>query len=120
MSTGTLHFDGNHYIPLRKGETFDALLTWKDGDGNPIDLTSYSAKMQVRKNYGATLVLELSTDNGRIVLGGTDGTIQLIIPSVDTTGLLVGDFMYDLVLTIGDTKQRLLEGKFNIKDRITE
>lgn len=71
----------------------------------PIDITGYSALMQVRTSFGSDVspLLELSTANGRITLGGTAGTVDIqFLPgdtddSVASTGWTQGS--YDVFLT---------------------
>ena len=56
--------------------------------------------MQIRPNTDSdTVVLELSTTNGRITLGGAAGTIELSIAYTDTATLDPQRAVYDLVLT---------------------
>lgn len=53
--------------------------------GLPKDLTGYSALLQIREREEfETVLLELSTDNGRIVLGGDQGTITATFQPDDT------------------------------------
>lgn len=98
--------------------TFDKVLTWKV-DGIPINLTSATAKMQVRNKIGGTIIVELSTTNNRIILGGVLGTIELFIDKVDTVSLPVGSYVYDLLITMGSEVEKLIEGKFHIYSTVT-
>lgn len=63
--------------------------TWSI-DGTPVNLTGYSARMQVRDSLTAadsTARLSLSSEDGGIVLGGVDGTITLVLSAADATEL---------------------------------
>ena len=58
-------------ITIAQGAELQHNLIWKDSAGVPIDLTGYTAKMQVRQRYASDdAVLSLSTTAGTIVLGG--------------------------------------------------
>lgn len=84
-----------------EGATFDRTITLYDDEDQPFDLTGWSARMQVREYRDAPLLLELSTDNGRITLGA-DGTIRLQVDAATTDALpIVYDYeqwRYDLEL----------------------
>src|SRR5690606_22252055 len=63
-----------------RGATWEDELTYTDENGDAIDLTNYEARMQVRTVAGQfgtsttdTLLLELTTDNGRLVIDTPDG-----------------------------------------------
>jgi len=52
----------------------------------PRDLTGYVARAQFRTSAtSATILLELTTENGGIELGGVEGTIDLLMTDAQTT-----------------------------------
>lgn len=110
---------------IDQGSYWTRLITWKDADGDPIDLTGYTARLQWRKRYEDDAVLEITTENGGITLGGVDGTIQLDIFAGDTSPITInGDtatFLYDLEMIPGSesTAHRLLQGKFTLTREVT-
>lgn len=116
---------------IETGETLDRTLTWyqpnpdpvlaKQGvPGPPMNLTGFTAKMQVRVMPSDDLLVELTTENGRIELGGTAGTIRLLIDS-DTSAALEPTPLgyYSLVLFSPPVEKHLLEGPFRIKGDAT-
>ena len=88
-------------LELEQSESPSFQFLWQDKSTTlPIDLTGYSAKLQIRNNYGdPTVQLELSTANGGITLGGPAGTITVNFTSAQTTVLPVNLGFYDLLLT---------------------
>lgn len=111
-------------LTIEQGAAFLRIVIYRDNNGNPVDLTGYTAKMQIRKTKdSSTVILELSTSNGLLVLGGVSGTITMALATGDTDPL---DFVwgrYDLELyPDGDTTQaiRLLEGKINLSKQVTQ
>lgn len=111
---------GTYNIITDQGSTFTRTLTYKDNAGNPINLTGYSAKMQVRTATDATSVLlELSTANGRITLGGVLGTISLNAPA-SAMNFAGGVYVYDLELTSGSTVTRVVMGSFTNRAEVTQ
>ena len=102
-----------------QGATFSKELTWEI-DGSPVDLTSYSAKMQVREKYTSTsTILDLSSTNGDITLGGDEGTILIEIDSDTTKDIVAKEYVYDLELVSSSTVTRLIEGRFIVTPEVT-
>lgn len=112
---------GTYNIIADRGATFDRTITWKDANGALINLTGYTAKLQVRQTYTATVVdLELSTANSRIVLGGALGTIQLTAPYT-VMNFPADQYVYDLELTSPATVvTRLVMGSFTLREEVTQ
>ena len=101
-------------LEIEQRASFRRRLVWKGSNGKPINLSNWTALLQVRKTYdNETVIIELSTANGRIVLGELTGTIDLIITYEDTALLVPDTYEYDLLLSAPDgSKDRLVEGKF--------
>ena len=76
--------------------------------------------MTVRPFIGSTETTLLATeDNGRIVLGTTNGLVTVTISSALTTAIEPGRYVYDFILDSGSTVTRLLEGKFVVTPAVT-
>ena len=107
-------------ILVEQGATFSQVITYKEA-GVAVNLTGYTARMQVRSTLeSATTVVELTTANGRIALGGTAGTISLTISATDTAALTSGRGVYDLELVSGSgIVTRLLQGVATISRNVT-
>lgn len=89
--------------------------------GVPVSLVGYSAKMQVRKSATAPdVLLELSTTNGGIALGGTAGTVELKFTKERTAGATWTGGVYDLELTSGSGSTfRFIEGGMELSREVT-
>jgi hypothetical protein len=113
---------------IEKGATFRYTLTWQNGEPPaPVDLASYTARMQIRApgsasgvNGGAVLI-ELTTENSRIALqgGGELGRIDLHLTATDTETLAGIRGVYDLELVQGVDVTRLLEGEVTLSPEVT-
>lgn len=105
-----------------QGATFDYSMTWTSA-GSAVDLTDYSARLQVRESYAAGSALVSLTVGTGITLGGTAGTIGLEISAEDTAAFgFTRDrqFIYDLELeSSSGNVTRLLEGKFLVYPEVT-
>src|SRR5210317_1685007 len=90
-----------------QGSTFSRTLTYKV-DSTPVDLTGYEARLQVREyHYSDDFVISL-TDTSGITLGGSAGTIDVLVDATTTTELVPGDYVYDLELIASGTVTRLI------------
>jgi hypothetical protein len=86
-----------------------------------LNLTGYTGTMTVRPFVGAsTTTVVASTANGRMVLGGALGTVNVTIDATTTGDIGAGRYSYDLVLTSGATVTRYLEGKFIVTGAVTQ
>ena len=113
-------YAGSYKWIADKGATMSRVITWYSDEAQttPVNLTNYTAKMQVRSVPGSTLILELSTTNGRIVLGGAAGTITCTVAAADMN-MTADLYQYDLELTNGTVVTRLIQGSFEVRDEIT-
>ena len=95
-------------------------MTITNPDGTLFDLTDFTARMQIRTEIDSSEVMcELTTENGRIALGGDQGTVTLTIPA-NITEDFDDEGVYDLEL-IDDTGKvyRLLKGKVKVELEVT-
>ncbi len=108
-------------IVIEQGATFNEVFTWKDTSNTLINLTGYSAQMQVRSTKEDTVILwELSSTLGTIILGGVAGTITLYIDKSDTALFTFDSSVYDLELTDPSGRdRRLLKGSVIIDTEVT-
>lgn len=89
-------------------------------DDLPVNLTGYTARMQVRESHSsAAVIVDLNTENGRIVLGGALGTIDLNIEYAITAAIKPKCYVYDLELIYGSNVYRLIEGDFLVTPEVT-
>ena len=111
---------GTYLITAEQGATFNRVLTWKNSANVLVNLTGYTARMQVREDYfSTTTALTLTTENSRIVLGGALGTITLTVPATDMAAMSAGNYVYDLELISGSNVTRLVQGTFTVNAEVT-
>lgn len=112
---------GSYDIVADQGATFTRVITWKDSLGTPVDLTNYTARMQLRSQIDSAgaAVFELTTENNRISLGGTAGTITLTAAATATAAVAADTYVYDLELVTGSTVTRLIQGSFELRGEVT-
>lgn len=111
-----------HDITIEQGATFQLNLVWRDASNTPIDLTGYTARMQVKRRYADTTpLLNFTTENGAITLGGTNGTVQVVGLATVTDDVPAKVCVYDLELVspTGFVK-RLVQGTAVVTPEVTK
>jgi len=114
--------NNNRYnLEIQQGATYSITATWAGSDGNLVNLTGYTARLQIRESYAATTTLISLTNASGITLGGAAGTIAITITAAQTTALSAPGFgVYDLELvSAGGVVTRLLEGDVTISAEVT-
>lgn len=87
----------------------------------PVNLTGFTARMQIRETVESTTVLHsLTTENGGITLGGAAGTIALTISASDTAAFTFDTAVYDLeVVSAGGVVTEVASGAVLMNDEVT-
>ena len=123
---------GKYNFVIQQGTTVDFEIQWNDINGDPIDLTPYSARMQIRSDYGSSgklicsLTSTLDSDGtGLNLLGAnstkplTSGSIGVIISATSSSNFDFGEAIYDLEVVSGSYVTRLLEGRVKLRKEVT-
>jgi hypothetical protein len=108
-------------IIIDKGSTWQRTLTIKDSDGIPVDLTDYYAELDIRiTEFSEETAIQLDSNSSSIVLGGTSGTISLIIEPTDTSAFTIPAGKHDLKLVspLG-ISEFILYGNVRINQTVT-
>lgn len=91
----------------------------------PKDLTGATARAQFRTDADAEeALLELTTENDGLVLGGTEGTVEMVLSESQATDIGVdegadsGEWNIEIELPLGDTI-RFKEGTFEMTPDVT-
>jgi hypothetical protein len=107
-------------LKIDQGATLRKPFTWKAA-GQPVDLTGYSARMQIRETLEAeTMIHELTTENGGILIGDEPGQFTLYISAEDTAGFNFESAVYDLELIAPDGDvTRILAGDVTLSREVT-
>lgn len=119
MPAATFNFIDDFRI--EQGAYREQSFIWKDNLGVPIDMTGYTARMQLRKSVtSSTVILSLTTENGGILIDALNGKITLVFKEIDTSGKKITDGVYDLeLINVAGNTSRFLEGSFEISPEVT-
>lgn len=111
---------------IYQGATYTRVFTWRQESccgamGSapaPVDITGYTAAMQIRAYELSTDVLYDATPD--LVINGPAGTVTLTIPASDTAGFTWWNGVYDLLLTSSTGfATPLVRGTVTIAPRVT-
>ncbi len=86
------------------------LLKFKDGDGNYINLNTYTFDLDIKRD-GTTLVSATCTPSG--------SSLTLSIPRASLPNTLAGWASYDLIAISGGVWQRWLEGSVEFTEGVS-
>ena len=108
-------------IEIDQGATYTLAITYKDSAGVPINLTNYTAAMQLRLQYDSpTTALSLSSPSNGIVITGASGLVTITITDTQTAALASDTFLYDLEITSPTSvKTRLIQGVAVVSAEVT-
>ena len=105
---------------IEQGANLILSFVWKDSAGSLIDLTGYTARMQIRKTKSTSATLLSITTSDYITLGGAAGTIAVDVPAATTEALDFTSGVYDLeLISSGGTVYRFLEGCVELNKEVT-
>jgi hypothetical protein len=121
----------NYDFPIEQGSSFRLSLTYKDNDGNIIDLTGYCARLTMKigtEEYKVFSTLNNDYTEYKFTIDGPQGTINLLIPATSTNSYTFNNAKYDLELQSpqdlydggGKYTIRVLYGTINIVKRFSQ
>ena len=107
-------------ITIEEGATFVLTFTVKAG-GVAVNLTGYTAQMQVRSTVeSSAVIVEASSANNRVDIQGGTGVVTVTIPANVTSTLDFTDGVYDLKATApGGAVSRYLAGEVTFSRAVT-
>lgn len=113
---------GLYNIVADQGSTLSRTILWRDQAKKPILFAGYTARMKVRASNSAEPVLSLTTENGGITLGETNGQISLYVSDEDMANIPEGKYLYDLEM-VGCSSDlyvyKLVYGNFVVRPEVT-
>lgn len=111
---------GTWNITIEQGATFNKIIAMTDSAGAVIDLTGYSARMQIRQSTKSSVtLLELSSPSNGIAITALTGLITITISATTTAALSFMTAVYDLEIVNGSVVTRLLQGSVTLSEEVT-
>lgn len=97
MTTATTIEEGDKVsVKIKKGTTYRHTFTYVNSAGVAIDLTGYTARMQIRETIESVATVYSGVSGGDITMGGTAGTVTLSIPAATTAAWTFTSGVYDI------------------------
>lgn len=107
-------------ISTEQGSSLSRVVTYTDASGNPVNLTGYTARMQVRPRASSGYAyLTFTSPSGGITLGGTTGTITILVDGSVTSAVPAGRYVYDLEVVNGSYVDKVMGGDFVLSAEVT-
>ena len=104
-----------------QGDSFPLRVVYKDSSGSAINLTGYSAKMEVRdKPGGKILCATASIGDGITITSASTGTIDILLSSAKTSNFTIPKAAYQFNITSSATNTTLLYGWFIVEKSVIE
>lgn len=125
---------GRYLLTIEQGATTDLLLEYKDSNGSPVDLSGYTARMQIRPTIDSSTThlsitsvtasdgtcLNLTPTSASLTLPRTSGSVGLFISAATSSGLSFTEGVYDIELESSTgVVTRLLEGIVKLSKEVT-
>jgi len=128
---------GKYSFTIEQGATTDFEIIFNDSTGTPVDLTGREAAMQIRDTRsGSILYASLTSSLGNtyakdktssfLSLSGSNlttplssGSIGVYIGHEVTNNFFFGEAFYDLEITNGEERIRLIEGRVKNTEQVT-
>lgn len=119
---GTGLMPGNYDLVIYRGDYLPINLTFKNPAGTVLDLTGYTGKAVIRADYTTTTVYAFTvTGSGLNGALGTDGRVNLVLPSSVSSTIPAGDYIWDVQLTDASGNNRTyIAGDVRVVDEVTK
>lgn len=119
MAAPIYDFTGDY--ELNQGSALSVPLLYTDPSGLIIDITGYTARMQVRVSpSSSTVLLELTTENGGFVVDGPAGKLTMVITEAIAETLTWRRGVYDIELIPPSGEAfRFLQGEIEVSPEVT-
>lgn len=105
----------NLYIDA--GADYSIIVTANQSNGDPLNLTGYTVRSQIRKSYASSTAYDFTAT----VFAATSGKIRLSLTNAQTSAIKPGRYLYDVEITSSaNEKRRVLEGIIIVTPEITQ
>lgn len=103
-------------IYIDQGTTFSLSLIVADQNGDPKDLTDYTAAAQMRKSYYTNTAIDFTAD----ITLPLDGEVTISLTATETSAIKAGRYVYDIEIEGESETLRVLEGIVVVNPEVTK
>jgi hypothetical protein len=113
---------GIYNFTIDQGAQYTTQIIWADSSGNPIDLTGYTASMQLREQAASAdpAALTLTSSNGGITITPVAGEMDILMTTAQTGALDARFYVYDLEIALGGVVTRIIQGQITVSAQVTQ
>jgi len=102
-------------IYIDQGTDYETSVEVVNDDGLPVDLVGAVLKAQARKVYSTKTVFEFDI----LTADASQGTFLLYLSAENNNDLKPGKYKYDVLITVGGSTVKLIEGLVFIVETVT-
>ena len=104
-------------IFLDQGSDYSNIITVASSNGQPLNLSNYTVKSQLRKSYTSSIAYAFTAS----VYSAALGQVRLQLSAAQSELIPPGRYLYDLeVSSQSGTKTRVVEGIVTVTPQITQ
>ena len=113
---------GIYNFTIDQGTQFTTQIIWANSAGVPIDLTGYTAAMQLREQAASPnpSALNLTSSNGGITITPLAGELDILMTTAQTGALDARFYVYDLELALNGVVTRIIQGQTTVSAQVTQ
>ncbi len=102
-----------------QGDTFSIKVTYQNPNGTDINLTNYTARMDVRNEPGGKILCASITTSNGISISGVDGEINITFSPAQTRKFTTPSAAYQLQITSpGGQQTTVLKGYLSVSPAV--
>ena len=103
-------------LTVDQGSDFDASVDVIDGDGNAVDLSTYTYSGQIRKTYNSLTAVDFTISVGAEQVY----TLNISLTAAQTNAMKAGRYVYDVeVVSPSGVVTRVIEGQVELTPSVT-
>lgn len=103
-------------IYIDQGTTFSLSIGVNDQNGDPKDLSDYTAAAQMRRSYYTNTSIDFTAE----VSLPLDGEVTISLTAAQTTAIKAGRYVYDIEIESEEETVRVLEGIVVVNPEVTK
>lgn len=102
---------------IDQGSDYSNIITVRAANGQPLNLTGFTAKSQLRKSFGSSVAYEFNAT----IFSAPTGKLRLQISAANSEQIPPGRYLYDVEITSqSGTITRVVEGIVTMTPQITK
>ena len=104
-------------IFIDQGSDYSNIVTVTASNGQPLNLTGFTAASQIRKSYSSSIAYSFNAS----ILSAAFGKVRLQLSAAQSEAIPPGRYLYDVEVTSpSGSKTRVVEGIATITPQITQ